>query len=274
MKDYIPISLVGSLYKILAKVLANRIIRVLDSVVGESQMVFIKNRQILDSFIIADEIIHHWKKSYEEGLLLKLDFKKAYDSVDHVFIDDILSEMGFGERWRFWMKCCIITLMFSVLVNGSPTRQFKIKKGLKQGDPLSPFLFNMEVEGLNALFKKAETKGLMKGVTLGMEAVHVSYLQFSDDTILFLQLKIEYLLNVRRMLRCFELASRLRINFQKTCLVKVGKRRNGEEDWASIFRCSKASCPISYLGLPLGGWPFSKIFWSKLIRRIENRLAL
>ncbi|KAK2656098.1 hypothetical protein Ddye_009150 [Dipteronia dyeriana] len=124
-----------------------------------------------------------------ELLLVKSVFKKAYDSVDHVFIDDILSEMGFGERWRFWMECCITTPMLSVLVNGSPTRQFKIEKGLKQGNPLSPFLFNVAVECLSALFKKAKSKGLMKGVIFGMEVIHVSHLQFADDIILFLQIE-------------------------------------------------------------------------------------
>ncbi|KAK2648316.1 hypothetical protein Ddye_015805 [Dipteronia dyeriana] len=160
MKDYRPISLVGSLYKILAKVLANRMRRVLDSVVRESQMAFVKNRQILDNFIIADEIIHHWKKSYEWGLFE-----------------------------------CVVQ---------------------ENGD-----------------------KGVDEGCHFGIEAVRVLHLQFTDDTILFPQPKIEYLLNVRRIMRCFELALGLHINFQKTCLVKVGKRRNEEEDWAAIFSVSK-----------------------------------
>ena len=85
-------------------------------------MAFVKGRNILDGFIIAEEIIHHWKKGKEGGLIVKLDFEKAYDSVDHTFLDDLLRDMGFGSKWRLWMRYCISTPLLSVLVNGSPTR--------------------------------------------------------------------------------------------------------------------------------------------------------
>ncbi|KAK3198662.1 hypothetical protein Dsin_022077 [Dipteronia sinensis] len=96
MKDFRPICLVGALYKVLAKVLANRMRKVMNSVIGEYQMAFVRNRQIIDSFVIAEEIIHHWKKSKEGGLMVKLDFEKSYDSLDHTFLDNMLREMGFG----------------------------------------------------------------------------------------------------------------------------------------------------------------------------------
>ncbi|KAK3221457.1 hypothetical protein Dsin_008482 [Dipteronia sinensis] len=82
-----------------------------------------------------------------------------------------------------------------------------------------------------------------------------------------------YLKNGRRILRCFKVASGLRINFQKTCVVKIGKGREGEENWAASFRCAKAKLPITYLGLSPGGRPCAKLFWSNMIHRLENRLA-
>ncbi|KAK3227948.1 hypothetical protein Dsin_007810 [Dipteronia sinensis] len=97
MKDFRPINLVGSMYKILAKVLANCLKIVLNSVIGEYQMAFVKDRQILDSFVIAEEIIHSWRNDKTRGLLVKLDFEKAYDSVDHSFLDSIMEQMGFGS---------------------------------------------------------------------------------------------------------------------------------------------------------------------------------
>ncbi|KAK3222321.1 hypothetical protein Dsin_009346 [Dipteronia sinensis] len=99
LKDYIPISLVGSLYKILAKVLANMMRKVIGSVIGETQMAFVRNREILDSFVVAEEIIDHWKKKKERGLMVKLDFEKAYDSLDHSFLDKMLKELGFCWKW-------------------------------------------------------------------------------------------------------------------------------------------------------------------------------
>ncbi|KAK3205479.1 hypothetical protein Dsin_019525 [Dipteronia sinensis] len=150
--------------------------------------------------------------------MVKLDFEKAYDSLDHTFLNNKMSEMGY----------CISTPILSVLVNVCSSRQFRIEKGLCQGDPLSPFLFNVAVEGLSALFRKAEAMGLMRGAYFGEGAVHVSHLKFVDDTILFLQSNEEYLMITRRILRCYEVASGLRINFQKSCVVKVCKSKESE----------------------------------------------
>ncbi|KAK2634507.1 hypothetical protein Ddye_029299 [Dipteronia dyeriana] len=96
MKDFRLISLVSSVFKVLAKVLANRLNKVIGSVVGEHQMAFVQYRQILDSFVIVEEIIHHWKMSKDGGLMVKLDFEKTYDSLNYNFLDDILNYMGFG----------------------------------------------------------------------------------------------------------------------------------------------------------------------------------
>ncbi|KAK2636690.1 hypothetical protein Ddye_031482 [Dipteronia dyeriana] len=207
--------------KILAKVLANQMRKVIHLVIGDSQMDFVKNRQILDSFVIEEEIIHHWKNSKKKGLLIKLDFEKAYDSLDHVFLDHMLHEIGFGCNWHQWIGSCVSTPTVSVLVNGSPTREFRVKRGLRQGDPLSPFLFNVAVEGLTVLLRKTASMDMLKGIFFGDETVHVLHLQFADDTILFLQPKTEYLRNARRIFRCFELAYGLSLNFNKSCVVHI-----------------------------------------------------
>ncbi|KAK2639526.1 hypothetical protein Ddye_027321 [Dipteronia dyeriana] len=87
LKDFISISLVGSMYKVLAKVLANRLKKVMNLIIGDTQMAFVQNHHIVYSFVIANEIIHWWKRDIEGSLLIKLDFEKAYDSVDHSFLD-------------------------------------------------------------------------------------------------------------------------------------------------------------------------------------------
>ncbi|KAK3224332.1 hypothetical protein Dsin_011357 [Dipteronia sinensis] len=98
LSEYRPISLVNSLYKVLAKVLSNRMRKVLNEVIGEAQMAFVVRRQIIDSFVIANEVISNWRREKEGGIVLKLDFEKAYNSVDHKFLDLCLEGMGFGER--------------------------------------------------------------------------------------------------------------------------------------------------------------------------------
>ncbi|KAK3199765.1 hypothetical protein Dsin_023180 [Dipteronia sinensis] len=273
LQDFRPISLVGSLYKVLAKVLANRLKMVMDSVIGPSQMAFVKGRQIMDSFVISKEIIHSWKKTGKRGLLVKLDFEKAFDSVDHEFLLETLERMGFGLRWRNWIKGCISSPLLSVLVNGCPTKQFSKEKGMRQGDHLSPFLFNLVVEVLSCMLNKAKQLDMLNVVVFGNSAVHISHLQFADDTILFLELKLEYLMNAKRILRCFELILGLKINFHKSCLVMVGKRGAQEEDWAGKFWCLSSSFPIKYLGLPLGGNPSREAFWNPVVNKVEQRLA-
>ena len=124
-----PISLVGSMYKILAKILANRLKRVMNSVIGEAQMAFVQGRQITDSLVIAEEIINKWKWEKTGGLVIKIDFEKAYNSVDHGFLDSMMGEMGFGAKWRRWIYDCISTPMLSILVNGCPTDQFGVGRG-------------------------------------------------------------------------------------------------------------------------------------------------
>ncbi|KAK3226984.1 hypothetical protein Dsin_006846 [Dipteronia sinensis] len=175
------------------------------------------------------------------------------------------------------MRDCISTPALSVLINGSPTSQFTIERGLRQGDPLSPFLFNMVVEGLSLLLEKAHNWDMIKGVMFGDNMVHISHLQYADDTMLFLEPKLKSLLTTKRILRCFELASGLRINFHKSCMVRIGKRLECMEGWGSKLMCKQASKQasllVNYLGLPLGGRPHAVSFWKPLLVRIENRLA-
>jgi hypothetical protein len=126
LNDFRPISLVGSLYKILAKVLANRLRLVIGSVISEAQTAFVKDRQILDGILIANEVVDEARKSRKELMLFKVDFEKAYDSVDWGYLDAVMGNMAFPPLWRKWMRECVCTATASVLVNGSPTDEFPL----------------------------------------------------------------------------------------------------------------------------------------------------
>ncbi|GKB01228.1 cysteine-rich receptor-like protein kinase [Tanacetum coccineum] len=162
--DYRPISLIGCQYKIIAKAHANRLALVISSVVGESQTAFIKGRQIIDGPLMVDKIIS-WAKMYNKKLfMLKVDFEKAFDSISWSFLDSTMMQMGFSFKWRQWMRACLNSGYTSVLVNGSPTPEFKIERSLRQGDPLSPLLFILAIEALNVILTEAKSKNLFKGV--------------------------------------------------------------------------------------------------------------
>ncbi|MCH84850.1 RNA-directed DNA polymerase (Reverse transcriptase) [Trifolium medium] len=148
MYDFRPISLLGSLYKLLAKV---RLSKVMDSIISSNQSAFIKGRFLGDGVVVVNEVVDLAKRSKKECVIFKVDFERAYDSVSWGFLDYMMARFGFGEKWRAWMKMCVCNGNLSVLVNGFPTNQVNIQRGLKQGDPLAPFLFLLVMEGLTAL---------------------------------------------------------------------------------------------------------------------------
>ena len=163
LKDLRPISLVGGLYNILAKVLANRIKRVLSKVISPVQSAFVEGRQILDAVLIANEAVDTIIRRKESGIVCKLDIEKAYDHLSWEFLFQVLDKMGFGKRWVSWVKWCVSTASFSILVNGSPAGFFQNSRGLRQGDPLSPYLFVIGMEALSRLLIRAVDGNFLSG---------------------------------------------------------------------------------------------------------------
>ncbi|GJV15281.1 F-box domain containing protein [Tanacetum coccineum] len=149
IKDFRPISLIGSIYKIIAKILANRLCTVIPLLINEVQTAFVADRQILDGPFILNELFSWCKHKKKKAMIFKIDFEKAFDSVRWDYLDDILKSFGFGDKWRRWIAGCLNSAKGSVLVNRSPTLEFKFHRGLKQGDPLSPFLFILVMESLH-----------------------------------------------------------------------------------------------------------------------------
>ena len=120
IRDFHPISLIGSVYKILAKVLANRLRRVLDGLISESQNAFVGGRQTLDSVLIANECLDNRNKCSISGVVCKLDIEKAYDHVNWDCLLYLMDRMGFGSKWKSWIRTCISTVRFSIMVKVLP----------------------------------------------------------------------------------------------------------------------------------------------------------
>jgi len=173
--DFRPISFVGSLYKVIAKILSSRLKTVLPNLIGDSQTAFVSGRQILDGALIANEVVHWLKVKKKQGVLLKLDFQKAFDTIDWDSLVSVLEVMGFGSKWRNWIYKCISSASISVLINGVPSKPFKMGRGLRQGDPLSPFLFVIMPEVLNKMLQQAIRFQLFKGVTVGSNDIQISF---------------------------------------------------------------------------------------------------
>ncbi|XP_028102574.1 uncharacterized protein LOC114301812 [Camellia sinensis] len=271
--EYRPISLIGSLYKVLAKVLSNRIKHIMPRIISESQSAFIGGRSILDGVLIANEIVDGWKKNKRKDIVLKLDFEKACDSINWEFLFSMLANFGFGSKWIKWMQECVSSAKISIVVNGSPTSEFSPQRGLRQGDPLSPFQFNIVAEGLNILMTRARLMGLIKGAVVGSNDLSITHLQFADDTIIFCEAEREEVLTVKRILRCFEIVSGLKINYYKSVVCGIGLSDELSKEYVSMLNCFHQSLPLNYLGMPLGDNPRRRRTWKPIIDKVNQKLA-
>ncbi|XP_071694365.1 uncharacterized protein [Rutidosis leptorrhynchoides] len=272
------ISLIGSFYKVIAKLLSLRLRKVISNLVGFEQSAFIKGRNIMDGVLIANESYEFLKRIRIKSMLFKVDFEKAFDSLSWEFLDDMMGFMGFGVKWGGWISSCLKTASISVLVNGSPTKEFRLGRGVRQGDPLSPFLFIIVAEGLNWLEKSAVSNSLYCGVKIGSNNVPISHLQYADDTLFFGEWSLNNvgLNNVEslmKLLKCFELCSGLKVNYNKSNLFGVGVDKLEVESMANLFGCKVGNFPFIYLGLPIGAKMNKYESWKPVIDKFGKRLA-
>ena len=206
IKDFHPISLVGSVYKLLSKVLANRLRTVLDNLISNTQNSFIGRRQILDSVLVANECLDSRLKSQLPRVVCKLDIEKACDHVNWEALFYLLDRMGLWLKWRGWIKACVTFVRFSILVIGSPEGFFESSRELRQGDPLSLLLFLLIMEVLSRILKKTEENNLIRGFLVGAVnsvGMRISHLLFADNTILFCDASRDQLLSIRLAMSCF-----------------------------------------------------------------------
>ena len=169
VSDFHPVSLYNVLYKIYSKVLANRLKKYLSSLITEHQSAFAKKRLISDNIMVAFETLHHMKQhnSGKHGFMaIKLDMSKAYDRVEWVYLEKLMEKIGFCARWVALMMSCVKTVSYFIMVNGEPIGMIHPERGIRQGDPLSPFLFLLCMEGLHALIKHSARNGDIKGFSL------------------------------------------------------------------------------------------------------------
>jgi len=261
------------MYKVIAKVMAERIKKVLSFVIDESQLAFLKDRGILDSVLTANEMVEDLRRGGRRGLCLKVDFEKAYDSVRWEFLYDMLQKLGFHNRWIMWVKGCLKSATVLVLVNGSPTDEFIPSRGLRQGDPLAPFLFIVVAEDLAGLVRQAVKAHLLSGLKIGRKEVELSLLQFADDTLFLCEDSYANVVTLKAILRGFELASDLKINFNKSKLGGINVLRINIDCYTKTLNCAQMGIPFSYLGLEVGGNPRKKKFWEPVLNKLKSRLS-
>lgn len=181
IKDFRPINLVGSIYKLIAEILVRRMSKVMDKVVGKCQHASIGDRQVLDVALITNEVVEALMHKRRKEVQCKRDMGKTQNHVNWSFLDYLLMRMEFGERWRRWIKSCITTMSFALMVNGGLSSFFKASRGLR-GDPLSPLLFIVVMEVLNKIVIRDRELELFKSrkVEGGKHVKEIIYLFFAN----------------------------------------------------------------------------------------------
>lgn len=234
------------------------------------------NRSISDNVLVAFEMLHFMKqrrKGMEGELALKLDVSKAYDRVKWDFLKHQIEQIGFSEKWIDWVMMCVSTVVYSINLNGAQVGPIFPKRGLRQGDPLSPYLFLLCVEGLSRSIKNSAMQGKIKGCQVHAQAPAVTHLLFADDSFLFCKTIVEEAEEIKSILRRYEMQSGHAINFQKSGIMFSSNIRvDKQQEIKNLLGVHNDLSEGKYLGLPsLVGKARKKVFqflkdrmWSKI----------
>jgi hypothetical protein len=198
-----PISLCNVIYKLMSKLLASRLKEVLPDIISPMQSAFVPGRLITDNVVVAYESVHAIKnkRSGTGGTCaVKLDMHKAYDTVEWIFLENMMRRLGFNERWISLMMACVSSVRYQVRFNSEETKMFTPTRGLRQGDPLSPYLFLLCAEGLSSLLLFEEEVGGIYGIRVCRNAPLVSHLLFADDSLILMKADMNNVTSLQRAL--------------------------------------------------------------------------
>ncbi|GKA33082.1 RNA-directed DNA polymerase, eukaryota [Tanacetum coccineum] len=223
-------------------------------------------------YLVDIEVFEAVRIGKKQTFLFKVDFEKAYDSVRWDFLDDILSKFGFGEKWRKWIHCCLHSSKGSIIINGSPTEEFQFGKGLKQGDPLSPFLFLLVMETLHISFQRVVDEGMYQGIKVG-GLINLSHMFYADDAVFVGEWSESNISSLIHVLDCFHKVSGLKINMSKSKLMGIEVEAGKVSRAAVKLGCLVLKAPFLYLGSYVGGDMHRLQSWEDIVDRVRRRLS-
>lgn len=216
-----------------------------------SQTSFVPGRLISDNIIMSHELVKWYnRKSISPRCMLKIDMQKAYDSVEWPYTDQILKLLGFPEIFTKWIMECMTTVTYSVVINGKHTPHFPAKKGLRQGDLISPFLFVLAMEYLSRLLKSLQHMKTFK-FHPRCAKVKLVHLSFVDNLLLFCRGDVASVTALHTQFRIFSAASYLIANPQKSSVYFEGVSLSVQQQIMEMLGYEQGVLPFRYLGVPL-----------------------
>ncbi|KAH1090919.1 hypothetical protein J1N35_018176 [Gossypium stocksii] len=276
ISQFYLISLCNVLYKLIAKVITNRLWVVIEKCIDVAQSAFVPGRLIFDNVILAYELLHtlkHKRVGKKGFMAVKLDISKAYDRVEWNFVEMVMKKLGFDSNWVNSLMKCVTTVSYSVVFNGFTGCTFIPSRGLRQGDPLSPFLFLFCREGLSSLIRLALKEKALRGVKASRSGPQVSHLLFADDCILFGKATGKGVSLLKQILHEYEGCLGQKVNYSKSTIFFSANTQ--ERDIRGINRILRVQCsndPKLYLGLPNLVGRKKNAFFQNLKDRLQQRI--
>jgi hypothetical protein len=252
--DFRPISLCNVIYKIIAKCIANRLKPHLPDYIDPAQQAFIQGRRISDNIIVDQEISHSfqlssWKKN---AFMLKIDLAKAFDRVEWSFIEAALARKGLHGHFIKLVHACVSSPRFSVIINGQAYATFRSSRGIRQGCPLSPYLFVLAINELSIALGEALAADNLSGILLGPNCPPIHSLLFADDLLICGQATPFEAAEIKRILADFCMASGQLPNWDKSrILFSSGVDNPTKQDIQAIFPVPIMDESFIHLGHPL-----------------------
>jgi hypothetical protein len=272
VNDYRPISLTNVCLKFLTKLAANRLQEKILDCIHKNQYGFLRNRSIQDCLAWSFEYLYLCHASKKPIIILKLDFAKAFDTIEHEAILQIMRHKGFNGKWLQWTSSVLSTGTSSILLNGIPSKQFVCKRGVRQGDPLSPLLY---IFGSDLLQSAVNDMVRVGSLSRPIETNDLDFpiIQYADDTLLIVPADRLQLRALKETLEKYSKSTGLRINYSKSQLVPINVPDDLVTLLAEDFGCQVGTMPFTYLGLPLGTTRPTMRDMMPLVCRLERKLS-
>ena len=248
-KDFRTISLCNYIYKIISKVIAKRLKDALSAHIQKEQFGFLEGKQIHEAIRVPQEGLHNIKSKHMQGAMLKIDLSKAYDRVNWLYVRLLLTHLGFQIDFIRWIMSCITTISFAILINGATSPFFHTERGLRQGCPLSPFLFLLIVEGLSRFIKKAKADGYFKGIQIS-PGLAITHLLFVDDILISYNVSHRGLQSFSQGMDLFIRATGIAINDEKLTVNRANLSEEAIRTLGTFFQFQSwdLDMGVKYLG--------------------------